>query len=136
VTTTQVAASKYVDQLENILRRIEAEPPDAVLARERGAFDDLASPLGQKLVLFGAGPLGKGVLAGLRKAGVEPLAFADNNRDRWQQQVMGLTVLSPAEAVERYGKSACFVVTIYQGSVVRRQLEDLGCQRVIPCAQW
>jgi FkbM family methyltransferase len=123
-----------LEQLEDILRRIEAEPPDAVLARERRVFDDLASPLGERLVLFGAGPLGKGVLAGLRKAGVEPLAFADNNRDRWQQQVMGLSVLPPAEAVERYGQTACFVVTIYQGSSVRRQLASLGCQRIVACA--
>ncbi|MGA6984724.1 MAG: FkbM family methyltransferase [Terriglobales bacterium] len=139
---TQVSAGNDKDkgkddavaQLESILRRIEAEPPDAVRARERRAFDDLASPLGEKLVLFGVGPLGKAVLAGLRKAGVEPLAFADNNRDRWQQQVMGLPVLSPAEAVERYGQTACFVVTIYQGSAVRSQLASLGCKRVVACA--
>jgi FkbM family methyltransferase len=142
VIPTQVSASddkdndkdKEVAQLESILRRIEAEPPDEVRARERRAFDDLASPLSEKLVLFGAGPLGKAVLAGLRKAGVEPLAFADNNRDRWRQPVMGLPVLSPAEAVERYGQSACFVVTIYQGSAVRSQLASLGCKRVVACA--
>ena len=136
MTTTQVPASNdnEVAQLESILRRIEAEPPDAVRERERRAFDDLASPLADRLVLFGTGPLGKGVLAGLRQAGVEPLAFADNNRDRWHQQIMGLPVLSPTEAVELYGKNACFVVTIYQGSGVRRQLESLGCQRVVACA--
>jgi len=134
VTPTQALARNDLEQLEDILRRIEAEPPDAVRARERSAFDDLAHPLGEKLVLFGAGPLGKDVLAGLRKVGVEPLAFADNNRDRWHQQVMGLPVLSATEAVELYGKTACFVVTIYQGSSVRRQLESLGCQRVVACA--
>lgn len=131
---TQAPAGNDVEQLENILRRIETEPPDAVRARERRAFDDLASPLGEKLVLFGAGPLGKSVLAGLRKAGVEPLAFGDNNRDLWHQQVLGLPVLSPTEAAERYGKTACFVVTIYQGSSTRRQLASLGCQRVVACA--
>jgi FkbM family methyltransferase len=134
VTPTQALASNDLEQLEDILRRIEAEPPDAVRARERSAFDDLAHPLGEKLVLFGAGPLGKDVLAGLRKVGVEPLAFADNNRDRWRQRVMGLPVLSATEAVELYGKTACFVVTIYQGSSVRRQLASLGCQRVVACA--
>ncbi|MGB8013047.1 MAG: FkbM family methyltransferase [Terriglobales bacterium] len=123
-----------MEQLEDILRRIEAEPPDAVRARERSAFDHLAGPLGQKLVLFGAGPLGKAVLTGLRKAGVEPLAFVDNKRDLWHQQVMGLPVLSAAEAVEQYGETACFVVTIYQGSAVRSQLASLGCQRVVACA--
>ena len=47
---------------------------------------------------------------------------------------MGLPVLSATEAVELYGKTACFVVTIYQGSAVRRQLASLGCQRVVACA--
>lgn len=134
MTPTQVPASNDLEQLENILRRIEAEPPDTARARERITFDDLASPFGEKLVLFGAGPLGKGVLAGLRKAGVEPLAFADNNRDLWHQQVMGLPVLSVTEATKLYGNTACFVVTIYQGSSVRRQLASLGCQRVVACA--
>ena len=134
MTPTQAPASSDLEQLETILRRIEAEPTDTVRARERSAFDDLASPLGERLVLFGAGPLGKSVLAGLRKAGVEPLAFADNSRDLWHRQVMGLPVLSPTEAAERHGKTACFVVTIYQGSSVRRQLASLGCQRVVACA--
>jgi FkbM family methyltransferase len=134
VTPTQTPASNDLEQLENILRRIEAEPPDAVRAREGSAFDDLACPLGERLVLFGAGPLGKSVLGGLRKAGVEPLAFADNNRDLWHRQVMGLPVLSAMEAAELHGKTACFVVTIYQGSSVRRQLASLGCQRVVACA--
>ena len=134
MTPTQIPASSDLEQLENILRRIEAEPLETVRARERSTFDDLASPLREKLVLFGAGPLGKGVLGGLRKAGVEPLAFADNNRDLWHRQVMGLPVLSATEAVEQCGKTACFVVTIYQGSSVRRQLASLGCQRVVACA--
>jgi FkbM family methyltransferase len=134
VTPIQLPACNDLVQLENILRRIEAEPPETVRARECSAFDDLASPLGGRLVLFGAGPLGKAILAGLRKAGVEPLAFADNNRDLWHQQVMGLAVLSPTEAAEQYGESACFVVTIYQGSSARRQLASLGCQRVVACA--
>ncbi len=134
MTPTQAPTSDDLEQLEDILRRIEAEPPDAVRARERSAFDGLASPLGERLVLFGAGKLGKDVLAGLRTAGVEPLAFADNNRDLWHRQVMGLPVLSATEAAERYGKTACFVVTIYQGSSVRRQIASLGCRRVVPYA--
>jgi FkbM family methyltransferase len=134
MTLTQAPARHDLEQLENILQWIEAEPPDAVRARECSAFDDLASPLGERLVLFGAGPLGKSVLAGLRKAGVEPLAFADNNRNLWHRQVMGLPVMSATEAAELYGKTACFVVTIYQGSSVRQQLASLGCQRAVPFA--
>jgi FkbM family methyltransferase len=124
-------------ELEGVLRRIEAEPPESLRARERNTFDDIAGRCNQRLVLFGAGPLGKVVLAGLRRAGVEPLAFADNRigaalqgDDALRPQLMGLPVLSAAEAVERYGKTACFVVAIYQGSSVRRQLASLGCHRI------
>jgi FkbM family methyltransferase len=133
VTPAPAPARNGLD-LEEILHQIQSESPQAVRTRERGLFDNLASPLGGKLVLFGAGPLGKYVLSGLRKAGVEPLAFVDNNCRLWNGQVMGLPVLAPAEASRQYGNTACFVVTIYQGSSVRRQLTSLGCQRVLPCA--
>jgi FkbM family methyltransferase len=132
VSPTQTSANGL--DLEDILQQIEAEPPERVRAREQNAFDEIAGQFNKRLVLFGAGFLGKSVLAGLRQAGVEPLAFADNRIGPSQRQVMGLPVLSAAEAVERYGKSACFVVTIYQGSAVRSQLISLGCPRVSACA--
>ena len=134
MTPTQLPVSNDLEQFENILLQIETEPSDVVRAREQSAFDDLASPLGDRLVLFGAGPLGKGVLSGLRKAGIEPVAFSDNNRDLWHQQIMGLPVLAPTEGARLHGETACFVVTIYHGSSVRRQLESLGCQRVVAFA--
>lgn len=134
MTSIDAAADRDLDQLEAILQEIESQPAETTQARERSAFDELASPLGERLVLFGAGPLGQGVLTGLRKAGVEPLAFADNKHDLWHRQVMGLPVLPPEEAAELHGDSACFVVTIYQGSSARRQLAGLGCQRVVPFA--
>ena len=175
---THVPPGEDMEQLESVLQRIGDEPADTVRERERKAFDQIAGEFGERLVLFGAGFLGKNVLAGLRKAGVEPLAFADNrlgverrkaeerkdgerrrgrdrrrkervigemtaggqafdslptpagDRDSSGREVMGVPVLSAAEAVERYGRSACFVVSIYQGSAVRRQLAEMGCGRV------
>jgi FkbM family methyltransferase len=143
--TTQSMANAF--ELEDVLRRIQAESLESVRARERNAFNNIADPFNERLVLFGAGPLGKAILAGLRRAGVEPLAFADNKiggeraskpplnegpsgKDTAHRQVMGLPVLSAAEAVERYGQTACFVVTIYQGAAVRHQLASLGCRRI------
>jgi FkbM family methyltransferase len=128
MTPTQVADTDR--ELEYVLRQIEAEPVETVRGRERNAFDNIAGPFHGRLVLFGAGPLGKGILAGLRKVGVEPLAFADNNQNLWGTEVSGLKVLSPNEAVKTYGDTTCFVVTIYQGSSVRHQLANLGCQRI------
>jgi FkbM family methyltransferase len=120
------------EQLEIALSRMENESIDAARTRESGKFEEFAAPFGKTLVLFGAGPLGKNTLAGLRRAGVEPLAFADNNPQLWGKDVDGLKVLPPDEVCSRYGDSACFVVTIYNGSAVRRQLAASGCKRVAP----
>ena len=119
-------------ELERVLRGIQNETLEEVRAREADAFDRLAAPFADQLVLFGAGPLGKGTLAGLRQTGIQPLAFADNNSQLWGKQINGLKVLSPEDAVGQYGGSACFVVTIYNGSPVRKQLADLGCRCVTP----
>jgi len=132
VSSTEIRANDL--ELENILRQIETERPESVRARERTAFDDIAGPFSERLVLFGAGPLGKGIVAGLRRAGIEPLAFTDNNQNLWGKEVSGLRVLSPDEPAKVHGETACFVVTIYQGSTVRRQLASLGCSRVAPFA--
>ncbi|MGA3210746.1 MAG: FkbM family methyltransferase [Terriglobales bacterium] len=121
-------------QLQAILDEIESEPVDATLVREREAFDRIAGPFNERLILFGAGPLGRIILDGLRRAGVEPLGFADNNQRLWGTQVNGLSVLSPADALQRHGDSACFVVSIFNGSSARRQLVGLGCTRIAPFA--
>lgn len=109
-------ASMTLRDLESVLERIQAEPLETVRSRQKAAFDQIAGPHRDKLILFGAGPLGRDTLRGLRKAGVEPLAFADNNRRLWGAEVNGLPVLSASDAAKRFAESACFVVTIYNGS--------------------
>ena len=129
---SEIQTKSHEPQFDDVLRQMEAESPEAVRLREQSAFDAIAGPSSERLVLFGAGPLGKAVLSGLRKAEVEPLAFADNEQQLWGQEVSGIPVLSPTDAVRQYCATACFVVTIYQGSSVRRQLSSLGCSRLLP----
>jgi FkbM family methyltransferase len=125
------------EQIEDLLREGEA----GAMRREATAFYDVAGPLGQSLVLFGAGGLGRKTLAGLRKLGIEPLAFADNNPRLWEKPMNGVPVLRPVEAAARYGKSAVFVVTIWCGEGSDRMgdrvrfLRELGCERVTPFGQ-
>jgi len=108
------------------------------LERERRTFADWAGPLGDSLLLFGAGGLGRRCLAGLRRQGIEPVAFADSNQSLWNSTVDGLRVLSPGEAAERFGRAAVFVVTIWGARPPDRmadrisQLQSLGCEKVIP----
>lgn len=118
-------ASLIRSELETLLAQApKLAQEHARVCRERfgGARD---------VVLFGAkGFLADHTLAGLRKQGRQPVAFADNRRELWGQTVEGIDVLSPAEAASRHGDSAVFVVTIFNGSAVRRQLEELGVRDV------
>jgi FkbM family methyltransferase len=92
---------------------------------------------GNRMVLFGAGNLGRKALAVLRQDGVEPLAFVDNNASLWGRSIDGVTVYSPAEGADIFGKSASFVLTIWRGEgtdtmAQRRQpLLDAGCVNVV-----
>jgi len=116
--------------LEKLLAELPAEAHDVLVCPEK-EFDRLAAPFERRIVIFGAGPLGSMALAGLRGAGIEPLAFCDNDPSRWGSRKDGIAILSPADAVGRFQDSAAFVVAIHNSLAPRRQLQQLGCTRVV-----
>jgi FkbM family methyltransferase len=128
------------DVLKTELSRILTEDRDLIIEREKTFFDVQASPFSKTIVLFGAGGLGRMTLAGLRKMGIEPLAFSDNNPSLWGSAIDGVRVLSPIDAAERFGNKASFVITIWRAggghrfANTRRQLLDLKCSRVVSFA--
>ncbi len=118
--------------LEALLTELLAESIDAARMRSELEFDRIAAPFENRIVVFGTGHLGTVALSGLRGAGVEPLAFCDNNSRLWGSHKDGVVVLSPAEAAKLYNDSAAFVVSIYNSTAPRRQLQELGCTRIVP----
>jgi FkbM family methyltransferase len=118
------------EDLEELLR----ENIDHCRARERSAFD-VATGSAPGLVLFGAGGLGRKLLRRLRQDGVKPLAFIDNKLAG--REVDGLPVLTPADAAQRWGNSAVFVISIWASwaDTIKEQIESLrrlGCSTVVP----
>jgi FkbM family methyltransferase len=117
-----------------------SEDVDAARVREANAYERVAGPRGQTIVLFGAGGLGQRTLSKLRSIGVEPVAFADNNQARWGTDIEGVSVLSPEQAAAEFGGAAAFVVTIWGAGSPHRfketadQLHALGCEVVVPFA--
>ena len=108
------------------------------LARDEAlVFDGLAKGRQDRIVLLGAGGLGRRALAGLRSYGVEPLAFADNATARQGTFVDGVQVLAPLDAARVFGRNAVFVVTIWGADSPHRfarsrhQLTSLGCDVVV-----
>lgn len=126
--------SKYDEELEELL----AEGVEGARQREATAFDELAGSSANKLVLFGAGNLGSRTLTGLRKIGLEPQCFVDNEKALWGKKRNGLPVLSPEEGSKLYGDRATFAVTIWRAEGTDRmsarvaQLRGLGCKSVVP----
>jgi len=122
------------------IKKIFKETYEEILQRERSSFDKLTSPFTNSFVLFGAGGLGQKTLTGLRKVGLEPLAFADNNAELWGKRLDGLTVLSPEEAARKYGQNASFIITIWRAggkhrlANTKQQLSNLGCMNVVSFA--
>lgn len=120
--------------LEGELDLLLSESIEAAREREAVAFDRIAE--GRQIVLFGAGNLGRMTLRGLRKAGVEPLAFSDNDASKWDKTIDGLKVLPPQEAAHQHGSSAVFVVCIWNAHGAHRyartnlQLAGLGCAHI------
>jgi FkbM family methyltransferase len=86
----------------------------------------------RSIVIFGCGHLGESTLKGAVAAGLDVLAFADNNQANWGKCIAGIEVMSPGEAVRRYNDEAFFVAAIYNGSGPRKQLAELNCKRIVP----
>jgi FkbM family methyltransferase len=117
------------------LKSLLDEPLSAVRVREHKAFEAAIAPH-RRVVLFGAGTLGRKILSELRKTPVEVCCLSDNNSSLWGKQADGIDVLAPRDAAERFGKRAAFVVTIWNYShsfdESRKSLRSLGCEFVVP----
>src|SRR5262245_56110568 len=117
------------------LEHLLSEPEESVAERARTCFDRDVRTFQKRLVLFGAGNMGRRILARLREDGIEPLAFSDNQSGQWGKMIDGLQVVPPKDAVASYGHNAVFVVTIYNNRHrfpdTREQLSVLGCVKVV-----
>jgi FlaA1/EpsC-like NDP-sugar epimerase len=98
-----------LDELDRLLDRDPAE----IQAWERGCFDEFAGAKADRLVLCGAGGLGRKTLSGLRQLGIEPLAFTDNDSKKWGQTIEGVEIFSPEDAIAKFSSTAIFVITVW-----------------------
>jgi FkbM family methyltransferase len=120
------------------LEALLSEGAEGAREREAAAIVALGDLRARGVVLFGAGNLGQRTLTGLRRFGIEPLCFVDNNESLWGKDRNGVPVLNPAEGVALYGNRATFVVTVWRAGGKDRmaarvgQMRQLGCKTVVP----
>jgi len=124
------------EELEQLLSEDLAQ----VREREAATLDRILAACGNRCVLFGAGSLGRTALRNLRRDGIEPLAFADNNSRIWNTRVEGTPVVSPAQAAALYGADAAFFVTIWTTRhryvETHAQLTSLGVRQIYPSSSF
>ena len=117
------------DQRRHSLESWLAVSEDVLARRAVELFErESGRPYPAPLVLCGLGRLGRIALAGLRRAGVEPVALADNSRALQGTRVAGWDVLSVGEAVKKFGHEAVFITTVYTARPLRDQLKALGAR--------
>jgi FkbM family methyltransferase len=117
--------------INHTLHLLSKDTTDSMLDRENTYFDRSAQPVHDRLIVFGAGELGKTVASLLKENGYSPLFFADNNPRLWGLEIDGVKVLSTTEAISQFGETGCFIVAVYNGARVRSQLRELGCKTVL-----
>jgi FkbM family methyltransferase len=125
-------------QLESLLRETQTK----ACARQQDAFNEAAAGR-RRIVIFGAGRLGRSILHGIAGTDLDAVSFADNNHRAWGTIADGLPVVSPQDAANEHSQDAVFVVAIWHPSqlplmsALLDQLRTLGCRAVaFPLLFW
>src|SRR5436309_3015291 len=86
-------------------------------ARSEGDWYDQASgDARERIVIYGFGDLGRKLLRGLRKIGLEPLGIVDAKLAATNSVVENLPCVSVREGASRWGNDAVFVVAVFNQS--------------------
>lgn len=122
------------DALESLLSCLE----DMAVAQPR-LFDRICGAR-SPVVLYGAGNTGQELALHLRADYGGRLVFADQRQDLWGREILGIPVLSPAEAAQRHGEDGIFVITVFNRerdcayAAIAGELHRLGAARCVPWA--
>lgn len=96
---------------EQRLEKLLAESKVAAIAREQSELERRIGGLDRPFLLFGAGNLGRKALKTLIRIGKTPAAFMDNNPALWGTSILGVPVMSPADAALEFDASGIGVIT-------------------------
>lgn len=98
-------------ELDNRLNQLLSESYESVLERERSTLTDRMGGLQNQFILFGAGNLGRKVLKTLKRIGISPSAFIDNNPALWGTEVSGVPIMSPKDSLNFFNPAKVGVIT-------------------------
>jgi FkbM family methyltransferase len=116
---------------------LSAAPTQHFLAQMQMA-EMLINSNPSRILLFGAGGLGRKTLAGLRAQGGVVVAFVDNDPQLVGQLIDGVPVMGMDDALQTYGPDAVIVLTIWRAFASEtmqdriRALRVAGFRKILP----
>lgn len=106
---------------------------DTLLAADVAALDAREAALVSRIpdmsggvCIYGGGPLGRHLLAGLRAAGVNVLAFIDRNASLWGSTIDDVAVKSLEAAGRDHSVQTPIIVGIFTAAATRERLRSQG----------
>jgi FkbM family methyltransferase len=120
-------------EFENVI--LDGKTIEELRNWENNIFSEMLSQTNGRIVLFGAGAMGRKLLEVLRQERIEPIAFSDNDSFKWGKTIDGLIVLSPEEAAKTYGDNSLFIITVARTLVcdykIMEQLKVMSCVHIL-----
>ena len=104
---------------------------DHLRSKRRVRWRELFASCSGRLVIFGAGELGRKTLQGLLAEGIRPYAVLDNRKELSSSEIMGVPVMTPLEAGSTLGTNILCLVAVFNTSEPRKQLSSLGFHNVV-----
>lgn len=90
------------------------------------------------ILIFGSGNLGKKIGEFLIKNKSNVIAFADNNSNKWNTDLLGLQILNPRSIADETIGNAIIIVAIWSPgnayNSTKKQLEQLGAKNIFNAA--
>jgi FkbM family methyltransferase len=122
-------------QPKDWLNEVLSESIEDAIKRRNSAFSEIFLEKNKKVILFGAGSIGRKLNNYLRSEGIKPIAFVDNDSTKQSTIIDGTPVFSPAEAVAMHGNQCLFIITAWSAKFsfreAKSQLEKLDVKNVV-----
>jgi FkbM family methyltransferase len=107
-----------------------------IAASEAHLLDNVFGDDRPPVVLYGFGDVGRRLLSGLRRAGINPVCIIDNRLSADNTTLDGIPCLGTEEGCRRFGDQAVFVVSLFNQSgsnayaSIRATLAGLGAKQI------
>jgi FkbM family methyltransferase len=119
--------------------RLLAEPLEHAVYREARAWHDAQHSRPLRVVIHGAGQIGRRALDACRRLSIPVEAFCDRLAERHSvTHVDGVPVMTVKDAAQFFGRDCTFLAAIWSGtsqegaSTRMEHLRKLGCRHVLP----